>query len=114
MNDRAVGVLQINYRLSTWEVAPYAAIEDFYLVAEARGMGVGTRMLEYACARAEGRGSRFVQAAARPGDQAARRLYEAYGFTTTQQSLWRSDLPLGCAVAPDQPAANDTEARTES
>ncbi len=114
MNGRTVGVLQINYRLSTWEVAPYAVIEDFYLVAEARGKGVGTRMLDYACARAEGRGSRFIQAAVRPSDQAARRLYEAFGFTTTQQSLWRSDLPLGCGVAFDQPEANNTETRVES
>ena len=112
MNGRTVGVLQINYRLSTWEVAPYAVIEDFYLVAEARGQGVGTRMLDYACARAEARGGRFIQVAARPADQAARRLYEAFGFTTTAQSLWRSDLPLGCEVAFDEPAG-ESEPRIE-
>src|SRR6266508_487411 len=107
MNGRTVGVLQINYRLSTWEVAPYAVIEDFYLVAEARGKGVGTRMLDYACARAEGRGSTFIQSSVRAEDWAARRLYEAFGFTATPQSLWRSDLPLGCAVPIDEPAANE-------
>lgn len=114
IGGRTVGVLQINYRLSTWDVAPYAVIEDFYLVAEARGRGVGTRMLDYACARAEGRGSQFVQAAVRPNDQAARRLYEAFQFKATAQSLWRSALPLGCEVAFDEPAASDTETSTES
>lgn len=114
MNGRTVGVLQINYRLSTWDVATYAVIEDFYLVAEARGQGVGTRMLDYACARAEGRGGQFIQVAVRPGDVSARRLYEAFGFTITPQSLWRSDLPLGCEVAFDEPAASDTETRTEA
>jgi GNAT superfamily N-acetyltransferase len=109
LNGRTVGVLQINYRLSTWDVAPYAVIEDFYLVAEARGRGVGTRMLDYACARAEGRGSRFVQAAARPDDKAARRLYEAFSFSPTTQNLWRSELPLGCAVSFDEPEATTTE-----
>ncbi len=103
---RSVGVLQINYRLSTWEVAAYAVIEDFYLVAEARGQGVGTRMLDYACARAEGRGARFIQAAVRAGDRAARRLYEAFSFSQAGQDLWRSDLPLGCAVDFDAPEAN--------
>lgn len=114
MGDRTVGMLQINYRLSTWEVATYAVIEDFYLVAEARGKGVGTRMLDYACARAEGRGSQFIQAAVRPQDKASERLYQAFGFTTTSQALWRSELPLGCEVAFDEPAANQSEASTES
>jgi GNAT superfamily N-acetyltransferase len=103
--DRVLGVLQINYRLSTWEVAPYAVIEDFYLAPELRGSGAGTRMLDYACARAEGRGSGFVQALVRPEDRAAR-LYEAFGFTAAPLSLWRSALPLGCAP-PDDPQAGD-------
>ncbi len=104
--DRGIGVLQINYRLSTWELAAYAVIEDFYLVAEARGQGVGTRMLSYACDRAEGRGARFIQAAVRSGDRAARRLYQAFSFGQASQDLWRSDLPLGCAVDFDAPEAN--------
>src|SRR4051812_4345147 len=56
VDGQALGVMQINYRLSTWEVAQYAVIEDFYLAAALRGRGVGIRMLDYACARAEGRG----------------------------------------------------------
>ena len=112
-NGRTIGVLQINYRLSTWDNATYAAIEDFYLVAEARGRGVGTRMLDYACARAEGRGCQFVQTLLRPGDKAAQRLYQAFEFTSTPQTLWRSNLPLGCAVSFDEPAANSTGLKIE-
>lgn len=103
---RSVGVMQINYRLSTWELGAYAVIEDFYLVSDVRGQGVGTRMLDYACARAEGRGAQFVQAAVRPNDRAARRLYEAFSFTPSAQDLWHANLPLGCAVSFDEPAAN--------
>src|SRR5215213_11207575 len=47
IDNQPLGVLQINYRLSTWEVAPYAVIEDFYLAPELRGRGAGTRMLDY-------------------------------------------------------------------
>ena len=104
MGDRTVGVLQINYRLSTWDVAPYAAIEDFYLVAEARGKGVGTRMLDYACARAEARGSAFVEASLRPEDRAAQRLYQQFGFVDTPSSLWRRSLPFDCTTSLDEPA----------
>jgi len=96
IGDRALGVLQINYRLSTWDVAPYAAIEDFYLAPELRGRGFGVRMLDYACARAAARGSRFIQAASRPKDRAARRLYEELGFSPTTQTIWRRDAAPDC------------------
>jgi len=106
--NQPLGVLQINYRLSTWEVAPYAVIEDFYLAPELRGRGAGTRMLDYACARAEARGSRFVQALLRPHERAARRLYEQFGFTSAPHELWHHTLPLDCAL-PDEAEAADAK-----
>jgi ribosomal protein S18 acetylase RimI-like enzyme len=99
VGDRTLGVLQINYRLSTWDVASYAAIEDFYLAPELRGRGAGIRMLDYACARAEGRGARFVQALVPPDDRAARRLYEEFGFEARPQTLWRRGLGGDCEAA---------------
>ena len=101
---QALGILQINYRLSTWEVAPYAVIEDFYLAPQLRGQGVGTRMLDYACGRAVARGSMFVEAALHPEDRAARRLYQQFGFLDTPRSVWRRDLPFDCATPLDDMA----------
>ena len=101
---QALGILQINYRLSTWEVAPYAVIEDFYLAPQLRGQGVGPRMLDYACGRAEARGSTFVEAALPPEDRAARRLYQQFGFLDTPRSVWRRELPLDCATPLDDMA----------
>ena len=103
IDGQAFGVLQINYRLSTWEAAPYAVIEDFYLVPQLRGQGAGPRMLDYACARAEARGSAFVEASLRPEDRAARRLYQQFGFVDTSGSLWRRGLPFDCATSLDEP-----------
>src|SRR5215210_4002678 len=105
VDGQALGVLQINYRLSTWEVAPYAVIEDFYLAPELRGRGAGTRMLDYACARAEARGSQFIQTLLRPHERAAQRLYQQFGFSTTPHELWHHMLPLDCALPDeDEPA----------
>ena len=104
LGGRTVGVLQINYRLSTWDVAPYAVIEDFYLAPQLRGQGAGPRMLDYACARAEARGSAFVEASLRPEDRAARRLYQQLGFVDTPRSVWRRGLPFDCAMPLDEPA----------
>ena len=103
IDNQPLGVLQINYRLSTWEVAPYAVIEDFYLAPQLRGQGVGPRMLDYACGRAEARGSAFVEAALRPEDRAAQRLYQQFGFVDTPRSIWRRDLPFDCATPLDEP-----------
>ena len=97
LGDRPLGVLQINYRLSSWDVASYAAIEDFYLAPELRGRGAGIRMLDYACARAEARGAQFVQALTHPDERPARRLYEEFGFELRPQNLWRRELG-GCAT----------------
>jgi GNAT superfamily N-acetyltransferase len=102
VDGQALGVLQINYRLSTWEVAPYAVIEDFYLAPQLRGLGVGPRMLDYACGRAEARGSTFVEAALKPGERAAARLYEQFGFLDTLRTVWRRNLPFECATPLDQ------------
>jgi GNAT superfamily N-acetyltransferase len=104
VDGQALGVLQINYRLSTWEVAPYAVIEDFYLAPQLRGQGVGPRMLDYACGRAEARGSTFVETALLPEDRAARRLYQQFGFADTPRSVWRRNLPFDCATPLDEPA----------
>lgn len=103
--ERASGVVQINYRLSTEEARAYAVIEDFYLAPNLRGQGAGTRMLDYACARAVARGCHTIHAATRSDDRAAARLYEAFGFSETPQRLWRSTLPLGCAMDLEEPAA---------
>lgn len=97
---RHLGVLQINYRLSTQEAAPYAVIEDFYLAPELRGRGAGARMLDYACARAQARGSLFVQSARPPGDP-ARRVYERLGFTAAPCESWRRRLTPGGAGQPE-------------
>jgi len=109
VDGQALGVMQINYRLSTWEVAPYAVIEDFYLAPPLRGLGVGPRMLDYACGRAEARGSTFVEATLKPGDRAARRLYQQFGFSDTPRSVWRRDLPFDCAT-PLEDLADEAEA----
>jgi GNAT superfamily N-acetyltransferase len=113
VDAQPLGVMQINYRLSTWDVAPYAAIEDFYLAPQLRGRGVGTRMLDYACARAEGRGSKFIQAALQPDEQAARRLYQQFGFSDAPQSLWRRELPFDCAAPLDDAEAGDNNTTPE-
>lgn len=100
IEDRPVGCMQIAYRLSTWAGAPYAYIEDFYLAPEARGQGIGTKMLDYALQRADGQGSNSVQLDVRVANTAARRLYDHFAFKDSGSVLLKLPLPLGPAYDP--------------
>jgi ribosomal protein S18 acetylase RimI-like enzyme len=93
--ERPVGCLQIAYRLSTWEAAPYAYVEDFYLAPEARARGIGTKMLDYALQRAEGQRSAFMSLDVRTENRAAQRLYARFGFKESGSILLKRPLPLG-------------------
>lgn len=91
-----LGCVQINYRLSTWATAPYAYVEDFYLKPESRGQGVGTKLLDYACQRAEGRGCASIQLDVRDGNKGAARLYARYGFKASSSVIWKKPLGVAC------------------
>lgn len=92
-HGRPVGCLQINYRLSTWRAAPYAYIEDVYLIPEARGQGIGHKLLDYACQIASARGCVEALLDVRPENRAARKLYARYGFKIKSAELWGRPLP---------------------
>ena len=95
IEGRPVGCLQIAYRLSTWEAAPYAYIEDFYLAPEARARGIGTKLLDYALQRADGRNMDHIALDVRSANRAARRLYARFGFAESGSVLLTRPLPLG-------------------
>ena len=94
--DEVVGCIQINYRLSTWAAAPYAYLEDFYLAPEARGQGIGTKLLDYACQRAEAKGCTSIQLDVREANKGAARLYARYGFKVTGSTIWKRTVQAAC------------------
>jgi ribosomal protein S18 acetylase RimI-like enzyme len=90
-----IGCLQIAYRLSTWQAQPYAYLEDFYLVPEARKLGIGAKLLDYALQRAEGQKCDSISLDVKTSNKAAKRLYQRLGFTDSGSILMRRPLPLG-------------------
>lgn len=110
IEGRPVGCLQIAYRLSTWEAAPYAYIEDFYLAPEARARGIGSKLLDYALQRAEGQRAAYLALDVRAENRAAQRLYRRFGFDDSGSLVMKRPLPLGEEYACDTEGANDTAA----
>jgi ribosomal protein S18 acetylase RimI-like enzyme len=88
-----VGCLQVNYRLSTWAAGPYAHIEDVYVRDDVRSLGIGRKMLDYACHRADARGCVFAEIDVRPDNAQALRVYERMGFDPQSVQVLRCDLP---------------------
>ena len=101
IEGRPVGCLQIAYRLSTWEAAPYAYLEDFYLTPEARARGIGTKMLDYALQRAEGQRAVHIALDVRSENRPAQRLYTKFGFSDSGSLLMKRPFPLGESYACD-------------
>lgn len=114
IEGRPVGCLQISYRLSTWEAAPYAYLEDFYLAPEARARGIGTKMLDYALQRAEGQRAAYLALDVRADNRPAQRLYAKFGFSDSGSLLMKRPLPLGESYACDTEGVADTVAALRS
>lgn len=91
-HDAPIGCLQLAYRRSTWSVARYGYIEDFYLLPPMRSQGVGSALLEIACAHARTNGCAYVDLDVRAENSGARRLYERHGFRRSSSELWRYPL----------------------
>jgi GNAT superfamily N-acetyltransferase len=71
-------------------------IDDLYVRPDARGQGVGARLLSAARAAAVGRGVRALHVEVGPENQTARRLYERAGYVDSGHLLL--SLPLAAPV----------------
>jgi len=78
------GVCQLRYRYGLWYDAPDCWLEDMYVDAEARGLGVGRALGEGAIERARERGCRRVQLDVNEANPAALALYRRLGFDSIQ------------------------------
>jgi len=82
------GVLQITYTPGlTYEGGWRATIEGVRVASRLRSAGLGRTLLEWAIARARGRGCRLVQLTTDRSRPAARRFYESLGFVASHDGM---------------------------
>ncbi len=91
-DDRLVGTAALHEAYSTWRAAPYGAIEDFYVVPEERGQGVGTELLALLVDEARRRGYCRLQLQVQEDNDRAWQFYEARGFHFTGYLVYELDL----------------------
>lgn len=86
--DDVVGVLQLTFiPYLTHQGSRRALIEGVRVARAHRGTGLGTRLFEWAIARARERGCRMVQLTTDKSRPAAKRFYEALGFVASHEGM---------------------------
>jgi GNAT superfamily N-acetyltransferase len=78
------GICQLRYRYGLWYDAPDCWLEDMYVDADARGLGVGRALGEAAIERARERGCRRVQLDVNEANPEALALYRRLEFDSLQ------------------------------
>ena len=69
-----------------------AWIEDVVVDTEARGMGIGQALNEYAIQLAEQAGAKTIDLTSRPSRESANRLYKRLGFVARETNVYRYSI----------------------
>jgi ribosomal protein S18 acetylase RimI-like enzyme len=89
------GVAQLRFRFSVWEAAPDCWLEDLYVRADARRLGIGAALVTAGIDRARERGARRIELDTNEENAPAIALYESLGFSASSKNGGGRDLFLG-------------------
>lgn len=78
--DPPAAVALMTFRPNVWFGGPVALLDELYVRPALRGGGIGTALLQRACALARERGSELMEIQVDEVDAGARRFYERHGF----------------------------------
>ena len=90
--DDVVGMINLLYTISTALGARAAILEDVIVAPEARGRGVGSRLIEAALELARRRGCQRISLVTDATNTGAQRLYESFGFEPSNMKTYRRML----------------------
>lgn len=86
---RALGYLAYYGAFSLFKPGPVLLVENLYIVPEARGSGLGRRLMAAAAKEAERLGYQRLELHVRNDRPAAGRFYEALGLVAAGESVYR-------------------------
>lgn len=80
LNGNVVGMVNVLYTVSTALGSRVALMEDMVVSPDARGLGIGSKLVEYAIAAAKAAGCSRIALLTDKENIAAQRFYERHGF----------------------------------
>ena len=86
---RALGHATVLWSWDTTLAQPLAVMEDLFVVAEARGLGVGAQLIEACRQLAADRGMQWLAWETAPDNETAQRLYDGLGGQRTPWFAYR-------------------------
>lgn len=95
---RMVGYTQTRFYASLWASGVEALLEDLFVLASARGAGVGRSLLRHALERARGRGARVLGLTTNERNEPAQALYRSEGFQPQSARIWESGREIRWVV----------------
>ena len=81
-NGQLVGLVHYLFHRHAWKVEDVCYLQDLYAVPEARGTGVGRKLIEAVYAAANAQGAPSVYWMTQEFNETARRLYDRIGVHT--------------------------------
>jgi GNAT superfamily N-acetyltransferase len=91
LDGEMVGIVHFIFHRSTWTIGEYCYLQDLFTSEQARGRGVGSRLIEAVSERAKAAGASRVYWLTHESNAAARSLYdkvaERSGFIQYRQML---------------------------
>lgn len=94
VDGKYVGITTCFTNISTFKAKPYFNVHDVAVLHEARGLGIGRKMLERVLEIAQERDYCKVNLEVREDNASARHLYNSLGFLDSEppMSFWTKEL----------------------
>ncbi len=89
-NHRIVGMVSVLFTVSTALGTEVGLLEDLIVAPNARGLGIGTALLEHALAFAKARKLARISLLTDADNEAAQRLYQQAGFQRSNMTCYRA------------------------
>lgn len=87
--DRAIGMVNLLFTISTARGTPVALLEDMVVAKAARGMGTGSALMSAAIDKARASGCSRITLLTDHDNVAAQRFYASFGFTRSTMLPYR-------------------------